>query len=162
MKRFELESYKKVFNFIPEHYKGDIFVEKFNETVLSQSFQDFEWNGSNGNSYDYYSADFVLENEQVLENAVKVGKKSGSNYAHSETIDIDGETIAETIDRLDVANKLKYIAIYNNGYSNWDEKKEWHRLTIYKLPDGNYIEKLISKIKKEIDIKTKKIIENAG
>ena len=131
MKNIKLESLKKIFDLIDSGY--EICIGKFDKDVLEQSFQDFDWNGNLGSSADFFSVDFVLEDGQILISPLKIGLRSGSNFAYSSFINRQGETIAEAIDRLGVASQLKYILVYNDFYSNWNFRQEWHKLTIYKI-----------------------------
>ena len=161
MRQFKLEAYKKYFPFIPEDFQGDVIVKTLDEDILIQSFEDRYWDGSLGSDEDIFKIDFIFEDGEIIKNAVKMGEYSGSNYAHSSTVDVKGETIAEAIDRLNIANKLQYIAVYNKGYSNWEGSpvERWDNLTIYSLPPEVNIGDIIIKLKKEAEEKVKKEIE---
>ena len=161
MRNFRLESFKKIFSFIDNDFNGDVNIEKFDENVLKKDFQNRYWDGSLGSDENKFQIDFVLTDDNVIKNAVQIGQYSGSNYANSSTVDYRGETIAEAIDRLDIGDKIKYIVIYNKGYSNWagSDCESWNNLIIYRIPEG-IISGIILKIKKEIEEQIKKEIES--
>ena len=161
MSNFRLESFKKIFNFIHNDFKGDVNVEKIDEGFLRNHYEDYYWDGSLGSSKEEYVVDFILENGEVLENAVKIGEHSGSNYAHSQEIYCKGETIAEAIDRLGIASQLKYVAVYSKGYHNWSGSplENINNLTIYKAGKDEKIEDILLKLKKEVDQEVRKSID---
>ena len=161
MKNFRLESFKKIFSFIPDNFGGNIDVQKIDEGFLTVHYEDYYWDGSLGSSREEYVVDFILENGEVLLNAVKIGEHSGSNYAHSQEIYRKGETIAEAIDRLNVADKIKYIAVYSTGSRDWSgqEFRNWNDLTIYKTAKNENIEDILLKLKEEVDREVRKSID---
>ena len=152
MRQFQIDYYKKLFSFIPNDFKGNIDIQKIDEGFLRNHYQDYYWDGSLGSSKEEYSVDFVLDNGEIIKNAVKVGEHSGSNYAYSQEVYIKGETIAEAIDRLGIASQIRYIVVYFSGYNDWSgqELRKWNDLTIYKNSNC-YIEKYIENLKREIE-----------
>ncbi len=151
MKKFRNESYLKHFPFLSELglENSDISVKRLDENILRMSFQDSYHDGSMGSDETKYKIWFVLKDNQIIENPVKIGDQFHSNYAHSESWDKPGECLAEAIAGYE--EMLKYVVVHCSGYSNWNEQEEWNDTTIYKLPKGETIEDIINRFKIEQD-----------
>ena len=137
----------KLFNFILQNYEGDIYIQKIDKNILEHSFENLDWNGKLKCSSEYYTIDLLLESGKIIENAVKIGEKTG--YGRFQTIKKKGETIWKAIDRLKIGSKLRYILIYNNGYLKQNnQNKGWFRLTIYTVYPEVNLKNIILKLKK--------------
>jgi hypothetical protein len=106
------------------------------EIEATKSFQNQYFDGSlgsNGNSirlFGYNHRDGFVDLSQ------HVGLKSGSNYAHSSSTDVDGTRLC---DIQNVDNYI-FIVVIEEGYSCWEgsEQRRWNNCSIYKLP--NFLE----------------------
>lgn len=85
------------------------------------------WNGSCGETAD--QSLYICEFTDSTIEMVKPDYTSGSNYAYSETVREDGETISECINRMQKEVKRIIHIIWN--YSEWNTVERERAITIY-------------------------------
>ena len=155
MKRFKNQSYLKHFPFLRELSleNSDITVKRLDENILSRSFQSSYHDGSCGSDREDITIKFIDDEGNIYSNVVKIGERWASNYAHSQSVDVAGETLAEAIDRF--SNTIKFVVINFSGYSDWSgsENETWDSTTVYKTPKDQTIISIIEKFKKNEEIK---------
>lgn len=87
---------------------------------------------------------FVLNDGAIIRNAVRANGTHGSNYAYSETLHEEGETILEAIDRHDVASSLRLIVVVRSGFTVREHYSEPNfSACVYKAGKGESLTELI-------------------
>lgn len=152
MIQFKNQTYQKHFPFLSIGEETHVDIQRLDENVLEKSFQYYSWDGSMGSSETNYKIDFVLEDGSILSD-IRIGDRTGSNYAHTSQTDNPGETIAEYIDRKGIADKLKFVVVYESGHSHWGQSTDGDddNCTIYKLPKDEKISEIVEKFRKKIE-----------
>ena len=100
---------------------------------LEKTFQETYWDGSMGSNKDQIEV-FVWDMKNGLKKLhINIGEYSGSNYAHSDTTNQEGERLIDALLRLDTCPT--HIAIRNWGYSSWEgsQSSHWDRLKVYRI-----------------------------
>ncbi len=111
----------------------NIIIKRATREMLDTTPQEHSWDGSIVGIDEWERVDFILCDGTILNDAVKTGGESGSNYAHSETRSWQGETVAEAIFKHGVADSLAYVVWIEGGYNiveNYSTRD--FRATIYK------------------------------
>ena len=109
-------------------------MKKYKE-ILNETFESKFWNGSGGSEENIFKIHFVLKNGDLINEAVEIGRYSGSNYSGEGTIYEKGEKIIDAIYRNNCKDEIEYIVIVNYGYRSWCHQPErsWNRMQIYKI-----------------------------
>lgn len=103
------------------------------EVSPCQKWQNDFFNGSMGENQTEFHIWGFNPKEGFVEISYIVGERSGSNYAHTSSVDEEGEEL-HTVDG--VENFIFFI-IYEEGYSHWEgsPSEDWNKWTLYKAPD---------------------------
>lgn len=107
-------------------------IKRMDENFLRWTPSTYRWTGSLVGINSGSRLDFVLADGSVITGAVNQSGTSGSNYAHSETSEWEGETVAEAIDRHGVAETLQYIVGYQWGIRTVEHESEGYALVLWK------------------------------
>ena len=140
MKRFKIQEYYEEFpfllNIIGNDNPDDIDIKQADEKLLQTTPEYYFHNGSCGITEKSTKIHFILNNGDIIKNAVEQQGSSSSNYSDIESREWDGETILESIDRHDVAKTLKFIVVEDYFLNNWtgSEVEESYTIGVYEIP----------------------------
>ncbi len=141
MNKFKLEAYMKEFPFLQDLIGNEIpdsvRIKRADENLLRFVPRYHFHDGSMGQTEVDEIVHFVLADGTVIAEAVRQSGHTSSNYAHSQTIEWEGETVLEAIDRHGVADQLQYIVQDIFDLDDWEG--QYHRsreIIIYKTPKG--------------------------
>ena len=127
MNRFKFEAFKKEFPFLRE-ILGDVSpleideikIKRADENLLTYIPCDSSHVGSLGRTKSEVKIHFVLNNGEIIQEAVIPEKSYSSNYSGDTPFEKEGETVLEAIDRHGVAESLAFIVAekyYLDDYS---------------------------------------------
>jgi hypothetical protein len=125
----------------------EVLIKRIDKDLLNSTPSQYFWDGSVVSIARGQRVHFVLS-DRIIRNAVKTDYESGSNYAHSETIYGEGETILHAIDRHGLG-ALCYIVIEEFGIHEENHSSYGNRLIVYKPAKGDLIKVLIEQAYKE-------------
>jgi len=159
MKRFRNQAFYKEFPFLSkwkeeEHepliFEAEISIKRLDNEILRETIDEEFRDGSLVDYENCVRIIGVLDDNSFVED-YNCGYYYESNYAHQEPRECPGETIAEWIDRMGVAERLCYIIIHRYGHDYVSDSREerWNYLTIYKPPKGTTIQEIIDKFKEK-------------
>lgn len=102
------------------------------ELKHDESWKDVYFDGSMGSDEDIYKIYGYNHKDGFVDLSKYVGRKSGSNYAHSSSYDKDGARLCD-IPEID---KYIFLVVRNIGYTAWEgsSHSEWNKTYLYKLP----------------------------
>lgn len=121
----------------------EIVVKRLDEKVLSSKPHHREWDGSMV-GINERTVFFIVTPSQIFSDLLP-DYESGSNYAHSETVRRDGETLLEGIYRFSInPDEIQYVIEFFKGYGiyNHYSSPEWG-VRIYKLPKDQTMRELL-------------------
>lgn len=143
MNRFKLEAFKKEFPFLKDILQDKpnrIFIKRADHNLLKSVPEYYYFDGSMGETKIKETVSFVLKGK-ILQNVVQTSYERGSNYAHSQTISEEGESVLEAIYRMQLEGKhnpndIKYIVWEREYLSDWSgsEYEDNYTICIYKPP----------------------------
>ena len=115
--------------------KDYVTEKELSQDILSSKYYNISWNGSAGNEVYEYRIDIELDDGRIITNAVKIGSYVTGKYGQAPKIDTPGESIVEAINRLGVAETIKYIIVNRLCYRYWNnqQEKNWKEKTIYRM-----------------------------
>jgi len=156
-----LKKFEYLKEMLDEKDLGEVEINfaEIDNDLIKRSFQNKFWDGAGGSDEDIHEVFFY--NKGILhKDVVRVGEYSGSNYAHSQKIDLPGETLAEGIYRFNQIEPICEdfcIIVKNKGYYNWSGSpyRRWYTVTVYQQKDSNVLD-LIEEIIKEIEEEVEK------
>lgn len=162
MRKAKLEAYLNEFPFLEELIREsfpeakrlhlcvtNIQVKRADENLLSKVPSNSLWTGSLGKSEGWEQIHFVLQNGNVLKNAVEGAEEYRSNYAHESEYYRDGESILDALSSLENPDDILYIVEEGYYYSGWSggQEEEYYSIIIFKPPKGVKYSDLIAKAK---------------
>ena len=108
---------------------------KKSKNIINDKYYNVFKNGSGGSEENIFRIDFVLKDNSIISDAVKIGRVSESNYSGENTVIYEGERIIDSINRNNCKDEIEYILIVNYGYRSWCHQPErsWNRMQIYKI-----------------------------
>lgn len=143
MNRFKLEAFKKEFPFLKDILQGEpnrIFIKRADHNLLKSVPEYYYFDGSMGETKIKETVSFVLKGK-ILQNVVQTSYERGSNYANSQHITEEGESILEAIYRMQLEEELdpdeiQYIVWEREYLSDWQgsEYEDNYTVYIYKPP----------------------------
>ena len=143
MNRFKLEAFKKEFPFLQGILQGEpnrIFIKRADHNLLKSVPEYYYFDGSMGETKIKETVSFVTKGK-ILRNVVQTSYERGSNYANSQTISEEGESVLEAIYRMQLEeeldpNEIQYIVWEREYLSNWSgsEYEDNYTVYIYKPP----------------------------
>lgn len=103
------------------------------EISPSEKWQNSFFNGSMGKDENNFRIWGFNPKEGFIEISHIVGKKSGSNYAHSSSIDEDGQEL-HTVENI---GDHVFFVVNNEGFDHWEgsRQEDWNTWTLYKAPN---------------------------
>lgn len=162
MNRFRYEAFMQEFPFLHQimvfkdgqlrgpHWVDRITVHRADENFLAMIPSSGSWNGSLGESYHWTKVHVIMADGRIIKDCVRQKEKHGSNYAHSQTEYIEGESILEALGNLEDPDKVQYIVIEFRDFSDWSgqERIDIYEVDIYKPPKSVTYSDLIAKARK--------------
>lgn len=128
--------------YIPAHARiEEVVVRKVDETFLRSVPETYSWDGSVVSINRGSSIQFITRQDHELSSGpiygfsdpVQGSGTSGSNYAHSETSEWDGESVAHAIDRLGLRpEQIVAVLEHQYGIRTIEHYSEGQRLVIWK------------------------------
>jgi len=155
MNRFKRVSYLREFPWLHDLKPWkDVQVKRLDEVVLRHLEPVVEIH--TGSMVDIHIEDevhFVLNSGKIMKNVVHQRFEWRSNYIHEEPVDKPGETILEAIDRLGVADVIRYVVLQEQGheYVSGQYDREVALITIYKLPRGKTLGEFVEKARRDAE-----------
>lgn len=140
MNRFKRKAFEQEFPFLSailadhgrEEKLQSIRVSRIDENLLKSTPSVYRWGGSLVDINKVESVHFILSTGKILFDAVRSDREIGSNYAHTETVRVEGESVLEAIDRLEVTD-LSHIVWVRSGFrvENHHSTRHWE-ITVFK------------------------------
>ena len=136
----------------------EIKVKRADENLLSTVPSYYYWDGSAGVTHFEEKINFILKDGTIIKNAVTQEIESGSNYAYSQPQKRPGESLAEAIDRLNVASDLNFIVVCTIDIDDWPgrEYSNYRGIVIYKPPKNRSYDDIIKHFKEQAERQVKR------
>lgn len=155
MNYFKFQAFLKEFPFLRElgvdENVDSIKIRRADENLLAQIPSSYYWDGSMGVTDTKDTISFVLEDGNIIEDVVRQAGEWGSNYAHSQRKEWEGESVLEALSRLDNPDRVVYIVWVHKHLHDWvgSERESTFEVTIYKTPKGVKYSDLIRKAEEQ-------------
>jgi len=155
MNKFKLEGFFKEFPFLREldgvGNADSITVKRADENLLACIPSQYYWDGSMGRTDSKESVHFVMADGSILQDAVSQAGEWGSNYAYSQRKTWEGESVLESLSRLDDPDRVVYIVWVYKHLHDWEgsDYESDLKVTIYKTPKGVKYSDLIRKAEEQ-------------
>lgn len=163
MNRFKFEAFLKEFPFLKEileEKKRDyqqvdsIRVARIDENLLLRTLEEYHYDGSAGETYNWEELWAVLPDGTVQVVPTQDECSSDSNYAHSQPRHEEGQPIIEALVGLE---ETHYLVLLERELENWPGREYVNEfnVTIYKPSRSTSLSKEIEKARRKATIEVK-------